>query len=88
MNWRMAVVELSVGGDGLVHAANIRTSSRKTNRPITKLYPLEINSPSEATYDESFQIKTVSDRPEISAVNDTSPTDGNSSQEEPIVLVQ
>ena len=78
MNWRMAVIEeLSVGGDGLVRAANIRTNSGKTNRPITKLYPLEINSPSEATHDESLQLKTVSDRPEISAVIDTSPTDGN-----------
>ena len=57
----MAVEELSFGGDGLVRAVNIRTSSGKTNRPITKLYPLEINSPSQATHDESLQLKTVAD---------------------------
>ena len=45
MNWRMAVVEeLSVGGDGLICTANIRTCSSKTTWPITKLYPLVINS--------------------------------------------
>ena len=30
------------GVDGLVRAANIRTSTGRTNRPITKLYPLEV----------------------------------------------
>ena len=41
----MAVVEsLIKGGDGLVRAANIRTKTGRTNRPITKLYPLEISA--------------------------------------------
>ena len=42
LNWRLAVVEDTItGADGLIRAANIRTSTGKTNRPITKLYPLE-----------------------------------------------
>ena len=36
----------------------------KTNRPIAKLYLLEINSLSEAIFDESLQLATVPDRPE------------------------
>ena len=41
--WKLAVVEsLIEGGDGLIRAANIRTSTGHTNRPITKLYPLEV----------------------------------------------
>ena len=42
--WKMAVVdELLVGKDKLVRAANIRTSTGITSRPITKLYPIEVN---------------------------------------------
>ena len=45
INWRLAVVEeLITGKDGLVRAANIRTSTGRTNRPIIKLYPLEVAS--------------------------------------------
>ena len=44
VTWRLAVIEdLIVGGDGLVRAATIRTANRTTTRPITKLYPLELN---------------------------------------------
>jgi hypothetical protein len=39
----MAVIESLIRGkDGLVRAVNLRTSKGKTNRPITKLYPLEL----------------------------------------------
>jgi hypothetical protein len=45
IQWRMAVVEsLITGADGLVRAVNIRTSNGRTNRPITKLYPLEVTA--------------------------------------------
>ena len=45
INWRLAVVEDTISGkDGLIRAATIRTSKGKTNRPITKLYPLEITA--------------------------------------------
>jgi len=33
-----------VGEDGLIRAANIRTSTGRTNCPITKLYPLELTA--------------------------------------------
>ena len=38
------VTRLLVEGDGLTHAAEIRTSTGQTNRPIAKLYPLEVHS--------------------------------------------
>ena len=45
INWRLAVVRnLRMGGDGLVRAADIQTSTGRTNRPITKLYPLEVTT--------------------------------------------
>ena len=45
INWRLAVVEDTIAGeDGLVRAANIRTSTGRTNRPIAKLYPLEVTA--------------------------------------------
>ena len=46
VHWRLAVVEdLIHGGDGLVRAANIRTSTGRTNRPIIRLIPLEVSAP-------------------------------------------
>ena len=45
VKWRLAVItKLIVGGDGLIRAAEIRTSTGTTNRPIAKLFPLEISS--------------------------------------------
>jgi len=45
VNWRLAVVEDTiVGEDSLVRAANIGTSTGKTNSPIVKLYPLEVTA--------------------------------------------
>ena len=41
--WRLAVIErLDKGYDGLIHTAYIRTSTGRANRPITRLYPLEV----------------------------------------------
>ena len=49
VNWRYAVIEGVIrGNDGLIRAANIRMSTGKTTRPITKLYPLEVTSTSES----------------------------------------
>jgi len=43
IKWKMAIVELVQGADGHVRAANIRYGEgKKTNRPIAKLYPLEV----------------------------------------------
>ena len=45
VNWRLAVItKLLVGRDGLIRAAEIRTSTGTTNRPIAKPFPLEVNS--------------------------------------------
>jgi len=45
INWRLVVVEDTIAGeDGLVRAANIRTSTGRTNHPIIKLYPLEVTA--------------------------------------------
>ena len=45
IGWKLAVVEDVVrGNDGLVRAAKLRTSTGVTNRPIVRLYPLEVTS--------------------------------------------
>ena len=45
--WQLAIIEELIKGlDGFTRAAKIRTKSGKTNRPIAKLYPLEVNSTS------------------------------------------
>ena len=38
------VIKLNYGSDGLVRAAELRTASGTTNRPIQKLYPLEVST--------------------------------------------
>jgi len=41
--WKLAVIEeLITGNDGRTRAAKLRTSNGLTNRPIVKLYPLEV----------------------------------------------
>ena len=60
MTWRMAVIEdLITGHDGLVRAATIRTTTGITNRPITKLYPLELNEADEV----NSGIKKITSQP-------------------------
>ena len=45
MLWKLAVIEeLDCSKDGLTQAAIIRTANDTTNRPISKLYPLELAS--------------------------------------------
>jgi len=44
----MAVIEsLFTGKDNGVHSANIHTRNAVTNRPVTKLYPLEVTNRSD-----------------------------------------
>ena len=44
LQWRLSVIEELIKGlDGFVRAARIRTNGGKTDCPIAKLYPLEIN---------------------------------------------
>ena len=43
VNWRMAVIEsVNKGRDGIIRSADICTTTGKTNRPITRLYTLEL----------------------------------------------
>ena len=45
VHWKLGVVQDTIKGkDGLVRVAMVRTNSGVTNRPVTKLYPLEVNS--------------------------------------------
>ena len=51
--WKLAIIEsLIYGKDNLVRAANIRTANGKTNRAITRLYPLEIRASTTLTDQE------------------------------------
>ena len=48
LNWKLAIVEeLIEGHNGLVRAANVRTSNIVTSRPIAKLNLLEVSSSQE-----------------------------------------
>ena len=76
-SWKLAVIEdLIRGGDGFVRAAHIRTSTGYTNRPVSKLYPLEVTaSPSSsriASRNSPEQQSTVvtSTRPRRAAATD------------------
>ena len=41
INWRMAVIEpVNKGRDGIICSVNIRTTTRRINHPITRLYLL------------------------------------------------
>ena len=67
IRWRLGVVNgLITGKDGLVRAANVRTSTHVTNRPITRLYPLEVSAPTELVTapPESQTDTTVNDNSE------------------------
>ena len=45
VHWKLAVIKKVVKGkDGLIRSAVIRTINGITNRPITKLYPMEITA--------------------------------------------
>ena len=44
--WKLAIVEVfSHGKNRLIHAANIKTSQGRNNRPIAELIPLEVSIP-------------------------------------------
>ena len=57
VNWRLAVIEsLNKGEDGLVRSANIRTTTGRINRPIARLYPLEVTAADQPTTDDQNQM--------------------------------
>ena len=46
VNWKLAVIEELVhGNDGMVRSVKLRTTNGLTNRPVSKLYPLEVSPP-------------------------------------------
>ena len=68
INWKLAVVEcLNKGPDSLTRSADIRTSAGRINRPIAKLYPLEVTAAEmpvrvqERSVDQEFQPRPVRD---------------------------
>ena len=61
--WKMAVIEQLIRGND--RAATIRYNGGRTNRPISKLYPLEVSSVEtvdQNTIDESNQGSNVADQ--------------------------
>jgi len=62
IKWKLAVIEgLNKGSDGFVRSADIRTANGKTNRPIARLYPLEVTA-AEST-NTTIQQTTDTDTP-------------------------
>jgi hypothetical protein len=73
-HWPLAVVtKLNTGHDGFVRSAEIRTKNGTTNRPIVKLYPLEVSSQTEIS--ENDQNPSNIDTSTSQAVEDEFPVD-------------
>ena len=47
---------LTKGNDGMVHSATIRTKNGITNRPVVKLYPLEVTSDAGSLRDQMTEL--------------------------------
>ena len=63
--WKLATVEkLMTGSDGIVRAAEIRTAGGRTNRPIARLIPLEVNH--DVTQEERDSTHTTRDSEDVS----------------------
>ncbi|XP_045023523.1 uncharacterized protein LOC123467803 [Daphnia magna] len=59
-SWKLAVVENVIrGADGKVRAADVRTANGKTNRPINKLYPLELSEEEEPVVPSSLAKESI-----------------------------
>ena len=62
LKWHLAVVqELKHGNDNLVRSATIRTVNGLTNRPISKLYPLQVNAGTDVSEGKSKDIAEEED---------------------------
>ena len=49
------IESVNKGGDGIIRSVNIRTTTGKTNCPITHLYPLEFTAEETSTHVQSDQ---------------------------------
>ena len=56
LRWKFAVVEIR-GNDNCVRAANLRNANGRTNRQITKLYPLEVSAEIEPKVSEEESVE-------------------------------
>ena len=56
----MIIEKISKGGDGLIRSAEVRTSNGKTNRPIARLYPLEVTDDSTTSMQNSVTEENTS----------------------------
>lgn len=69
IHWKLAVVDdLVKGNDGLIRSAHISTANHKTNRPITRLYPLEVVSSKNRENTDHERGLNSSDSPRIYAL--------------------
>ena len=68
INWKFAVIEsVNKGADGMIRSANIRTANGKTNRPIARIYPLEVTA-------TDSEVATQSSATSVPETRDTPPS--------------
>ena len=65
--------------DGFVRAGKIRTSSHKTNRPLAKLYPLQVNMSEEQGVSKCT--RTDSNPGDETTDDDTPPVNGRATRD-------
>jgi len=64
IQWKLAMIDgVNKGEDGLIRSASVKTSTGHTNRPITKLYPLEVTASEQYTMDGTKEVSTTPTRP-------------------------
>ena len=74
LEWPLAkVLKLSQGNDGYIRSAQIKMQNGVTQRPIVKLYPLEINAETELCGEITNTTPQASTRDAQSAVVPNSP---------------
>ena len=66
------MTDLIAGRDGLIRAAVIRTANGNTTRPITKLYPLELNATEEKELGVEKSLTATTDSDNITPDPDNS----------------
>ena len=65
VQWKLAMFEeVNKGTDGLIRSAIVRTASGRTNRPIAKLYPLEVTAAERPTIDDGAKETSTMPNPQ------------------------